>query len=121
MSWDEPTEVLRVRQVVKVVHPNPGTAVDGARHLPPPWGVWVSDQHRSPACRHEPTNDPLLLLVLLGISGWGLLTPQPVCVLLLGFFGGGFGPRVSVARIWLCCCWDLVGVSVKGEPALMLA
>ena len=63
------------------------------------------------------SSGPVICVVLLGISGGGgLLTPQPVCVLLLGFFGGGFGPRVSVARILLCCCWDLAGVSVKGEP-----
>ena len=73
-----------------VVHPNKGTAVDGARHLPPPWGVWVSVQHRSPACRHELTNDPrLLLMVVSFFRGRVLLTPQPICVLLVRFFGGG--------------------------------
>ena len=66
-----PVTFRRARQGVKVVHPNPGTAVDGARHLPPPWGVWVSVQHRSPACRHEPTNDPLLLLVVVSFFGGG--------------------------------------------------
>ena len=43
-----------------VVHPNKGTAVDGARHLPPPWGVRVSVQHRSLACWYELANNPRL-------------------------------------------------------------